>query len=278
MAGATFPSVRECRGRAPWIWPETMARAMRERVERFPIEWIATAPERAQEWSTPYVDGLSGPLTREVLARALREVCGAAGAAQFCLADLSRSHAEEPPRVLSSNWSFDAIDMIGTASIELLHQSSYATPLGQAPRAFAPRWTGPGLRIVDQRTAALFEEFGHEELFLLKLRAGARRGVCLLSGSAGTMGRDQLQRAHMTLNYLLSRYFEDQASGSADPLSERERECLFWVSEGKTTQEIAVILGVSANTVNKYIVSSIQKFGAGNRAMAIAVAIRAGVI
>ena len=41
---------------------------------------------------------------------------------------------------------------------------------------------------------------------------------------------------------------------------------------------VVVILGVSANTVNKYIVSSIQKFGAGNRAMAIAVAIRAGVI
>lgn len=251
---------------------------MRERVERFPIEWIVTAPERVQEWSTPYVDGLSGPLTRDVLARALREVCKAVGATQFCLADLSRSHAEEPPRVLSSNWSFDAIDMIGTATIELLHQSSYATPLGQTPRAFAPAWTGPGMRVIDERTASLFQEFGHSELFLLKLRAGARRGVCLLSGPAGSMGRYQLQRAHITLNYLLSHYLEDQERGSTDPLSERERECLLWVSEGKTTQEVAVILGVSANTVNKYIVSSIQKFGAGNRAMAIAVAIRAGVI
>ena len=61
---------------------------------------------------------------------------------------------------------------------------------------------------------------------------------------------------------------------AADALSERERECLFWVSEGKTTGEVAVILGVTSNTVNSYLANAIQKFGASNRAMAIATAIR----
>ena len=44
------------------------------------------------------------------------------------------------------------------------------------------------------------------------------------------------------------------------------------------TDEVAVILGVSSNTVNSYITHAIQKFAASNRAMAIATAIRSGII
>ena len=83
----------------------------------------------------------------------------------------------------------------------------------------------------------------------------------------------------MACCYALNQFFT--ATGrraSRDPLSERERECLAWVSQGKTTDEVAVILGVSSNTVNSYVAHAIQKFGASNRAMAIATAIRSGII
>jgi DNA-binding CsgD family transcriptional regulator len=63
-----------------------------------------------------------------------------------------------------------------------------------------------------------------------------------------------------------------------DPLSERERECMRWVSEGKTTDEVAMILGVSSNTVNSYVGHAMQKLSASNRAMAMATAIRNGLI
>ena len=69
-----------------------------------------------------------------------------------------------------------------------------------------------------------------------------------------------------------------RAAAAQDPLSDRERECLIWVSEGKTTDEVALILGVSGNTVNSYITHAIQKLSASNRAMAIATAIRSGII
>ena len=69
-----------------------------------------------------------------------------------------------------------------------------------------------------------------------------------------------------------------RAADAQDPLSDRERECLIWVSEGKTTDEVALILGVSGNTVNSYITHAIQKLSASNRAMAIATAIRSGII
>jgi len=39
-----------------------------------------------------------------------------------------------------------------------------------------------------------------------------------------------------------------------------------------------VILGVSANTVNRYVLHATQKLSAANRTMAIAVAIRNGML
>ena len=79
--------------------------------------------------------------------------------------------------------------------------------------------------------------------------------------------------------YALSQIPEMLRQAAAqDPLSDRERECLAWVSEGKTTDEVALILGVSANTVNSYVTHAIQKLSASNRAMAIATAIRNGII
>jgi DNA-binding CsgD family transcriptional regulator len=228
---------------------------------------------------TPYINGLTGPISRSALSRALRELSLAVGAENFCLADLSRSHAEEPPQVLASSWSFDAIEIIGTSAIELLHQSPFATGLPQEPRAFATGSAARSPRVLDEPTALRVMEFGHAEMFVLKLRAGGRRGVCIFSTPVGgRMDRALVRRAHLVCNYLLSRYRDAASGGAADPLSERERECLYWVSEGKTTDEIALIIGVSGNTVNKYIVSSIQKFSASNRAMAIAIAIRNGVI
>ncbi len=68
------------------------------------------------------------------------------------------------------------------------------------------------------------------------------------------------------------------AAAMQDPLSDRERECLFWVSEGKTTDEVASSLASLPTPSTVYITHAIQKFAASNRAMAIATAIRSGII
>lgn len=238
--------------------------------------------EQSGEISPPTfddVDALNEPVTRGLLSRALRQLANTVGADQFCLADLSRSHAEEPPRVLASNWTFDAIEIIGTSCIETLHQSPFATTIAGLPRPFVVGQVGRLPRVVDEPSALRLIEFGHAELYALRLRAGGSRGVCLFSSAiAGRIDRQAVAEAHLVCNYLMSRYRDSVGAAASDPLSDRERECLYWVSEGKTTEEVAVIIGVSANTVNKYIVSSIQKFAASNRAMAIAIAIRNGVI
>jgi len=53
-------------------------------------------------------------------------------------------------------------------------------------------------------------------------------------------------------------------------LTDREREVLAWVSEGKTAWEIGCILKLSTRTVEWHLSQSYRKLGAMNRAQAIA--------
>lgn len=62
------------------------------------------------------------------------------------------------------------------------------------------------------------------------------------------------------------------------PLTERERECLVWTSVGKTSVEIAQILGLSEHTVNHYLNNAARKFDAVNRTQAVAHGLRYGFI
>ena len=62
-------------------------------------------------------------------------------------------------------------------------------------------------------------------------------------------------------------------SGNSVELSLQQRKCLVWAAEGKTTQEIAMILGITASTVNKHLNVASELLNANNRTHAIAKAI-----
>ncbi len=61
-------------------------------------------------------------------------------------------------------------------------------------------------------------------------------------------------------------------------LSSKERECLLWVSLGKTAWETAVIVGRSRRTVEFHLQNAISKLGAVNKIHATAIAIRQGLL
>lgn len=60
--------------------------------------------------------------------------------------------------------------------------------------------------------------------------------------------------------------------------SSREKECLFWACEGKTTWEISVITGITERTVTFHLNNAGKKLGAMNRQHAVARAILTGVV
>lgn len=61
-------------------------------------------------------------------------------------------------------------------------------------------------------------------------------------------------------------------------LSAREKEILRWTADGKTSEEIAIILNITIDTINFHQKKIQNKIGAGNRVQAVAYAIVKGYI
>ena len=58
----------------------------------------------------------------------------------------------------------------------------------------------------------------------------------------------------------------------------RELEVLTWVCDGKTSAEIASILGISLSTVRNQIQSTLVKLRVNTRSQAVAKAIKKGLV
>ena len=93
------------------------------------------------------------------------------------------------------------------------------------------------------------------------------------------VGRERMHDAALIAAYYAGRF--SQAVYVPDnllDLTEREIECLNWIAEGKTSDEISVIIGISRNTVNNYITSIMRKTTTKTRSEAIAYAVRNSLI
>lgn len=214
--------------------------------------------------------------TRAGLSRLMQRVCADAGASHYLLVEPAAERGPKGLRILASNWVYDALEELGGEGIFSIVESGHAAGMGEAAQPLPA--SAPFL--APQHRDALIDH-GHETMFVCRLCVRGRTVFALFSAGRDAMiASAALRRAGMMCSYALNAHLAgaQEPSPLAGLLSDRQRECLKWVSEGKTTEEIAMILGVSSNTVNSYVAQAIQKFGASNRAMAIATAIRSGVI
>jgi DNA-binding NarL/FixJ family response regulator len=82
---------------------------------------------------------------------------------------------------------------------------------------------------------------------------------------------------------LTKTFIEEVGAGEGDhglqaPLSKREREILQKVADGATTKQVASELGISPHTVKTHLERIFEKLGANDRAQAVAIAIRTGIV
>ncbi|MDA7966251.1 LuxR family transcriptional regulator [Ruegeria sp.] len=70
----------------------------------------------------------------------------------------------------------------------------------------------------------------------------------------------------------------DVASEEGSPLTVRERECLVWVSQGLTSEEIADRVFLSVSTVNYHLGNVVRKMSARNRHHAALLALAKGLV
>jgi DNA-binding NarL/FixJ family response regulator len=71
---------------------------------------------------------------------------------------------------------------------------------------------------------------------------------------------------------------EPEGAPRSTPLSKREREILQKVADGATTRQVATELGISPHTVKTHLERIFEKLSANDRAQAVAIAIRSGIV
>jgi two-component system response regulator NreC len=134
----------------------------------------------------------------------------------------------------------------------------------------------------DVRTIAL-TMYAEDQYVLAALHAGFR-GYVLKSQAASHLVRAirEVCRGEIYLSPAVSRVVVDAYLGRKslpnDPLTQREREVLQLVAEGKTTKEIAQVLGVSAKTAESHRTRIMRKLEIHDTAGLVRYAIRRGVI
>jgi DNA-binding CsgD family transcriptional regulator len=138
----------------------------------------------------------------------------------------------------------------------------------------------------DTRQRAMFSE---------AREVGLRRGVSFpLHGSLGRVavmsfatgdGDADPEPYVCHLNALASQFhllFTAMAQGQSDnpavELSSREKDCLRWVVQGKSSWDIGAILGISENTVDFHVKKAMRKLKTTSRTTAVVKAIHLGLI
>ena len=220
-----------------------------------------------------------GPRTERIEHRlALPRLAREAGADHYVVIDVAGRHGDSG--IVAADWTFDAVLDVGRDALVRIAESSLVSGFGAAAHIFEPFELVTENGLLSAAEAAALRDHGHHEFTCLKLRSGGAKLVALLScGRTRHLDKAALPRFQVMASYHLSERGETPcASDTCELLSERERECLRWVSHGKTTDEVAGILEVSPNTVNSYVAHAVKKLSVRNRPMAIAALIRAGLI
>lgn len=122
------------------------------------------------------------------------------------------------------------------------------------------------------------------EYILPALHEGAKGYVLKrASGNEVVQAIRAVARGESYLHSSITGYVVEAATGRASPrgleksrvvLSEREKDVLLLIGEGKRNTEIAAILSISPKTVDKYRASLMKKLGASTRAELIKIALR----
>jgi LuxR family transcriptional regulator len=112
-----------------------------------------------------------------------------------------------------------------------------------------------------------------------------RVGMLSLSRSCERLGKMELLAHDPQLRWLVNNahlaittHLGEHEGPAIEPLTRRQAEVLRWTADGKTSEEIAQILSITARTVNFHIANAIANLRVNNRNSAIARSSRLGLL
>ncbi|MEF0942005.1 transcriptional regulator VisN [Rhizobium sp. BR 362] len=204
------------------------------------------------------------------LQSGLRVLTDYVGASHYLLARCDLIQESGLDFVVSSDWPFDLVRRLAselTCGYGRTSEFEKCMSLFQPNFAFLPD------------DVELPEGLGRQYCSLTFNVGRTRFSLMLLARDGLLLSPERLRDVGLLSGYFAS--FTRCADGKSErdfDLTERELECLFWIAEGKTSDEIAMILGISRNTINNYITSVMRKTATKTRSEAIAFAVRNNLV
>jgi DNA-binding CsgD family transcriptional regulator len=179
---------------------------------------------------------------------------------------------------IALNWPQDLVDTY--TARDVFHCSRIVSSLKNTIMPIFCEGSGFASAAANHESKALSEWFldrGVRRTFAFSLHdASLRHYIFAFSGDRGPLS----ERESMELLYGSMQILENFVRSSddddkpAERLSKREVECLRWSAAGKSSDEIAIILNLSAHTVASYLKSAMRKLDSVNRMQAVARAFR----
>ncbi|KQO78975.1 helix-turn-helix domain-containing protein [Rhizobium sp. Leaf262] len=193
-----------------------------------------------------------------------------AGAAHYLLAREDLLQEAGLNFIITSDWPFDLVRRLGA---ELTNNQNRVSEMEKCLTLLKPR-------ILFLPEDAVIAHGIDRKYCALTFCVGRVRFSLLLLFAEDTVPvDDRLREAAMLAGYFASSGIVAESRIERDiDLTERELECLFWIAEGKTSDEMATILGISRNTINNYITSVMRKTATKTRSEAIAYAVRNNLV
>lgn len=228
---------------------------------------IASTGAMSREQLILQLNAVSGPA---YLQAGLHALTSYAGASYYLLVRSDLVQESGLDFVISSDWPFDLVRRLAT---ELARGYGRIGELEKCMALFQP-----SLALLPD-DVSLPDGVGRQYHALTFNVGRTRFSLLLLASEAAVLLPERLRDVGLLAGYLASstRCFEGKLERDFD-LTERELECLFWIAEGKTSDEIAMILGISRNTINNYITSVMRKTATKTRSEAIAFAVRNNLV
>lgn len=212
--------------------------------------------------------------------RFMKRVADAYGSRSFMVLNLPPTTSRElSANTIITNWPPELMSLFDREGLMQTSLAFSRLRRSTTPFAFNLETMKPDTMV--QRVRDLFLRFGivRGAYFPVHDVAGAR-GAVSFAGSSAMFSHQQM----MELMYISIHVFQRLSEirnleiRPADLLSDREIDCLNWTSAGKTSAEIADILGLSEHTVNHYLNRAARKLDSVNRTQAVAKALRLGLI
>lgn len=171
-----------------------------------------------------------------------------------------------------------AIDLASNSKPQIVFMDVHMPGMGGIEAARAIRKSNPDTKVilftVDETRSALAEA----------IQAGVSGYLLKDSNAAEIVNAARLAlEGKAVIHPKLTRAFIDEVQSAEQrakeaPLSQRETEILQRVAYGGTTKSVAQELEISPHTVKTHLERIFEKLGANDRAQAVAIAIRRGLV